>query len=86
MYTGGMKVVRSNLDVLIAQRKQRDGKRITLRSIAQELEISRYTIYAFANNTLTEYPKEIIEKLCNYFACDVGELLTMVDMPASASE
>ena len=75
--------MRSNLDVLIAQKKQRDGKRITLRSVAQELDISRYTIYAFANNQLDEYPRAVIEKLCNYFVCDIGELLTMVDAPES---
>lgn len=75
--------MRSNLDVLIAQKKQREGKRITLRSIALDLDISRYTIYAFANNTLGEYPRDVIEKLCNYFNCNVGDLLTMVDIPTN---
>jgi putative transcriptional regulator len=81
-----MKVVRSNLEVLIAQKKQRDGRRITLRSVAQELDISRYTIYAFANNQLDEYPRPVIEKLCNYFGCDVGDLLTMVEAPDSPQD
>lgn len=71
--------MRSNLDVLIAQRNQtqRVGRRVTLRSLSKELSISRYTIYALANNELDQYPKEVIEALCNYFDCDVGDLLTM---------
>lgn len=75
--------MRSNLDVLIAQRNQapRNGRRVSLRSLAKELNISRYTIYALADNRLDQYPKEVIESLCNYFECNVGDLLTMQYTP-----
>lgn len=75
--------MRSNLDVLIAQHNQRPGrgKRVTKRSLAEELSISRYTIYALAENKLDQYPKEVIESLCNFFNCDVGDLLTMHEIP-----
>lgn len=75
-----MKKLRSNIEVLIARKNQepdRAGRRVSLRSLAKELDISKYTIYAFANNTLDEYPRPMLEKLCNYFECDIGDLMSM---------
>ena len=76
--------MRSNLDVLIAQHNQlapHGAKRVSKRSLSKELNISRYTIYALADNDLDMYPRDAIETLCNYFKCDVGDLLTMREMP-----
>ena len=69
--------MRSNIKVLIAQKAQRENSRISLRALAKELDISTYTLYKLADNKLNEYPKEVLEKLCNYFACEIGELLTL---------
>ena len=76
-----MKIVRSNLRVLTAQKSQRERRRISLRTVAAETGISRYTVYAFANDTLNEYPKEVVARLCNYFDCTVGDLLLVEDAP-----
>lgn len=73
--------MRSNLLVLVAQKSQRDGKRVTLRSVARDTGISTYTIYALANNEIEEYPRTVLEKLCTYFECNIGDLLTTVDIP-----
>lgn len=75
-----MKQLRSNLEVLIAQKNQEappGTRRVSLRSLSRELKISRYTIYAFAKNTLDEYPRPMLESLCRYFDCDIGELMSM---------
>ena len=69
--------MKSNLHVLVANKTQETGKRISLRGLARDLEISTYTIYALANNELEEFPRGVIEKLCNYFGCEVGDLLVM---------
>jgi len=69
--------MKSNLHVLVAEKTQRDGKRVTLRGLARDLEISTYTIYALADNKLNEYPRDVLEKICNYFECEVGDLLVM---------
>lgn len=78
-----MKKLRSNLDVLIAQHNQKParGKRVSKRSLAENLGISRYTIYALAENKLDQYPRDVIEALCNFFECDVGDLLSMRPVP-----
>jgi DNA-binding Xre family transcriptional regulator len=71
--------MKSNLLVLAANKAQREGQRVSLLRIAQELKISKYTIYGLANNELNEYPREVIEKLCTYFDCTLNDLFTLED-------
>lgn len=74
--------MKSNLALLMGQKSQRDGRRITLRTVAEETGLTKHTVYKIADNTIKEYPKAAIEKLCDYFACDLHELFTLVDSPA----
>ncbi len=79
-----MKVVRSNLRVLVAQKGQRERRRISLRTVADETGISYYTVTAIANDTISEYPKDVLASLCGYFDCSIGDLLIVEDdVPAS---
>lgn len=74
--------MKSNLLILLAEKYQREGgKRISLRKVAQAADLTEYTVYGFANNTLREYPADAIAKLCIYLECGVGDLLTLVDTP-----
>lgn len=73
--------MRSNLSLLLGQKSQRDGRRITLRTVAEETKLTKHTVYKIADNTIREYPKAAIEKLCQYFGCELHELLTLVDTP-----
>ncbi len=73
--------MRSNLSVLAAQKGQKERRRISLRTVADETGISRYTIYALANDTISEYPKDVIAKLCEYFSCGISDLLLLEDEP-----
>lgn len=74
--------MKSNLALLMGQKSQREGRRITLRTVADETGLTKHTVYKIADNTIKEYPKTAIEKLCLYFACDIQELLTLVEPPA----
>jgi DNA-binding Xre family transcriptional regulator len=76
-----MKTVKSNLSILLGQKSQREGRRITLRTVADETKLTRHTVYKIADNTIKEYPKAAIEKLCAYFPCEIHELLSLVDAP-----
>lgn len=78
--------MKSNLLVLVAQKAQRDGKRVTLRSVARETGISTYTIYALANNELEEFPRTVLEKLCSFFDCGIADLLITEDVQSEAVE
>lgn len=76
--------MKSNLSILMGQKSQRDGRRITLRTVAEETGLTKHTVYKIADNTIREYPKMAIEKLCDYFGCQLHELLTLVDSPENA--
>jgi putative transcriptional regulator len=76
-----MKVVRSNTLVLMAQKAQREQRRLTLKKVSDETGISYYTLNAIAHDTIREYPRDALAKLCTYFNCDIGDLLTVVDLP-----
>jgi putative transcriptional regulator len=81
-----MKEVRSNTLVLMAQKAQREQRRLTLKRVADETGISYYTLNAIAHDTIKEYPRTALAKLCSYFACDIGDLLTIVEVPARESQ
>ncbi len=76
-----MKTVRSNLRVLVAKKAQDERRRISLLTVAQETGISKYTIYALADDSLEEVPKVVIAKLCDYFECGVCDLLYLQQVP-----
>jgi DNA-binding Xre family transcriptional regulator len=86
---GGMKTVKSNFAVLLAERQKRDGKRTSLRSIARATGLNEYTVRGFANDTLSEYSRKSIAALCRYLDCTPGDLLVLEEVqdtdPASAA-
>jgi putative transcriptional regulator len=70
-----VKEVRSNLLVLVAQKAQAEQRRISLRTVERDTGISYYTLNAIANGKIKEYPADVIATLCEYFKCDIGDLL-----------
>lgn len=72
---GGMKVVINRVPVLIAEKGQRERRKITLEKAAAEMGISYSTLRAIANDSIREYPKDVLAKLCEYFGCNVGDIL-----------
>jgi putative transcriptional regulator len=66
----------------MGQKSQREGRRITLRTVADETGLTKHTVYKIADNSIKEYPKNAIEKLCRYFDVQPGDLLTLpTDQP-----
>ena len=63
--------------------------KLTQRKLAEELGLSHTTINKLYNGQplKARVAPEVIGTLCNYFGCDVGDLLTMkeVDYEASSS-
>ncbi len=73
--------MKSNLRVLAAQKSQREGRRISLRTVCDETGISRYAIYALDKNELNHFPKDVLETLCEYFGCEkLDDLLQLRDV------
>lgn len=68
--------MRNNLGLLMAHKASRERRRITTNVVAAELKdrVSRNSLYAFASDKMTEYPKGMLEALMNYFDCDLADL------------
>lgn len=75
-----MKVVRSHFLELLAAKAQRERRKISVRTAWRESGVSKRIAYGMANNELREYPAEALAALCAYFACELGELLTVEDV------
>ncbi len=73
--------MRSNIKKLMGEKAHREQRRITLRTVSDELKINRHTVYALDKNELKMIPVSVIVDLCSYFKCDVGDLLSVVDAP-----
>ena len=63
---------------LHAQKEARLGKRISLAEAANDTSISRQTFSAWYKNEVNTFYPDVIEALCNYYGCAIGELLEIV--------
>jgi len=70
-----MKVVKSQLRILLAQKSHREGRTISLREVVRETGVPISTVMGMANNTIKRVPIEELGDLCRYLDCEVGELL-----------
>lgn len=75
----GVKTVRSRFRELLAAKAAREGRTISVRRACAEAGITWRIGYGMANNTITSFPKEDLQKLCDYFACDLSELLIIAE-------
>lgn len=73
--------MRSRLKVLVAEKEIREGRRLSLRTIASESNASLSTVIRLENNTIKMVPLDDLARLCRWLACDVGELLRIEEVP-----
>lgn len=67
----------SLLPTLIGQKQAEENRVLNVATIAAETDIPKQTIYNWLNGDIRRFDADIIEKLCTYFNCDVGDLLTI---------
>jgi putative transcriptional regulator len=77
--------VRNRLLELIQEKERKIGRRVKQHDIAEFAGVSDHTIIAWIRNEVTRFDAKLIENLCNYFNCDIADLLyfeeTYVDIP-----
>ncbi len=73
--------MRSRLKVLVAEKAIREGRRLSLRAIAAESGASLSTVIRLDNNKIKMVPLDDLALLCTWLPCDVGDLLTIVEVP-----
>ncbi len=69
------RVLRNKLLELMQERERKIGRRLKQHDIAQFAGVSDHTIINWIRNDVTKFDGQTIERLCDYFNCDVGDLL-----------
>jgi putative transcriptional regulator len=72
-------MIRFRLAELIADKSFKERRVVTVLEIAQATGIHRATLSKVANQPGANIGTEIIDKLCRYFGCQPGELMTFVE-------
>lgn len=61
--------------ILLAEKATQELHNIAINDVQRETGIAWSTLNAWANNKVTRYDASIIQALCDYFNCQVGDLL-----------
>ena len=70
----------SRLKILAAEKEIKTGHKITQREIAEETGLPVGTIANYMTpKRVTRFEAETLEKLCQYFGVNIGDLLVYVD-------
>lgn len=75
-------MIRFRLTELIADKAFKERRVVSLTEVADATGIHRATLSKMANQPGANIGTDIIDKLCKYFACQPGELLTYVEKDA----
>jgi putative transcriptional regulator len=67
--------VRNRLLELIQERERERGRRIKQHEIAEFVGVSDHTIIHWIRNQTTKFDGQTIERLCDYFNCEISDLL-----------
>jgi DNA-binding Xre family transcriptional regulator len=67
--------VRNRLLELIQERERKINRRIKLKDLASFVGVTNHTISSWIRNDVRKYEAQIIEGFCDYFDCEIGDLL-----------
>ena len=71
-------MIRFYLHEMIAERKFKTGKKVTLEMIAKETGVSKVTLSRINSQRGYNTTTDNIDKLCAYFGCSVAQLIEHV--------
>jgi putative transcriptional regulator len=71
-------MIRFKLKELISKKEFYDGKRITLKQIAEVTGINRMTLTKINTKIGYSTSTDTLNKLCNFFNCEISELVEYV--------
>ncbi len=66
-------MIKINLSTLMGERK------LKISDVANKTGINRGTITRLYKETAERVELDVVEKLCRYFECEVGELIEILD-------
>lgn len=69
------RVLKNRLLELVQERERLINRRIKLKDLASFVGVTNHTITSWIRNDVRKYEAHIIEGLCDYFDCDIGDIL-----------
>ena len=72
-------MIRFRLNELIAEKGFRERRVVTIAEVAEGTGIHRATLSKLAHQPGANTVTDNIDKLCRYFGCTVGEVMTYID-------
>jgi transcriptional regulator with XRE-family HTH domain len=67
--------ISNNFARLLEEKQQKENRFVPLAEVANEVKVSRRTLYKWQNNSVTRYDPNVIDALCRYFGVTLSELL-----------
>lgn len=61
--------------VLLAEKARKEKRRISIAEVSRDTGIGQRTLLQWAHDSITRYDAAVIEALCRYFNCEVGDLI-----------
>ncbi|WP_252180114.1 helix-turn-helix transcriptional regulator [Endozoicomonas sp. 4G] len=61
-------------------------KRLKIADVSRETGINRGTVTRLYHENAVRVEFEVLEKLCRYFDCEIGELLNLQDLKTQPEE
>lgn len=71
-------MLRFKIKEQIAKKEFAEGRRITIGEVAEAAGIHRMTLSKLINQRGYNTGTENLNKLCNFFECDIGELVEYI--------
>ncbi len=71
-------MIRYRLRELMAEKGFREKRHITMGEISEKTGLNRSTLTKLANVIDYNCTSEVIDKLCNFFECEVGDLMVHI--------
>ena len=71
-------MIRSNMNVLLAQKENREGRKLPYRVITEETGLSSGVLTRLLNSAFDRVERGTLDTLCQFFGCGVGDLLEYV--------
>lgn len=75
--------VNNRLVSLIGERQAKENKVINAAVVARGTGLTRQAIHGWLRGDVTTFKAETVEALCNYFDCEVGDLLYIERDPST---
>lgn len=73
-----MTAPRIRLVELLAEKSKRERQMLSIADVARDTGLDRRRLYSFRDNDAPHIRPEEIKALCDYFPCEVGELIYYV--------